>query len=132
MWQTINFDCISIYKKNETESSYAYENLSKSNKCISNIESLSFRSVLDDKGELKILDNNNDYVWSNLFVREKNYHMRYAEPLVYSISSCHEELRLPYLYELNSYPEPDHDPLIVIDPYFNNLLPNEKILSVYN
>ena len=31
MWRTINFDYISIYKKNDTESNYTYENLSKSN-----------------------------------------------------------------------------------------------------
>ncbi|KAG4104257.1 hypothetical protein H8356DRAFT_1640705 [Neocallimastix lanati (nom. inval.)] len=46
--------------------------------------------------------------------------MKYMEPLVYSISSCNEKLRLPYIYNMPSYEQPDHKNIIV-DPYYNNL-----------
>jgi len=91
----------------------------------------SYRLKLTDNGELKIVDNNNRIIWSNWFVRKNNFHRRYVEPLVYAISSCNEEIRLPYVYNLHSYEQPNHDD-IQVDPYFNNLLPGEMLRFEHN
>ncbi|ORX43101.1 hypothetical protein BCR32DRAFT_308795 [Anaeromyces robustus] len=90
---------------------------------------LSFSPI--DDGELKIIDNYGDTIWSNWFIRKNNYHTLYTEPLVYAISSCNEELRLPYVYNLHNYIQPEHDNIIV-DPYYDNLLPGEKLVYQYD
>ncbi|KAG4108358.1 hypothetical protein H8356DRAFT_918592 [Neocallimastix lanati (nom. inval.)] len=90
-----------------------------------------YKLKLTDNGELKIIDNNNNIIWSSLFVRQNNFHMRYVEPLVYSISSCNEKLRLPYIYNIHSYEQPNHEN-IKVDPYFNNLIPGERLVYEYD
>ena len=96
-----------------------------------NIISYYYKLKLTDDGELKIIDNYGDTIWSNWFVRKNNNYILYTEPLVYAISSCNEEMRLPYVYNLHSYEQPNHDNIIV-DPYFNNLLPGEKLAYPYD
>jgi len=96
-----------------------------------NDNNLYYKLKLTDNGELKIIDNYENIIWSSLFVRKNNYHMRYVEPLVYSITSCNENPRLPYVYNIHSYEQPEHRNIIV-DPYFNNLLPGEKLRFEHN
>ncbi|KAG4082269.1 hypothetical protein H8356DRAFT_1299853 [Neocallimastix lanati (nom. inval.)] len=132
LWHTINPYCYEIFNINKEDIYTMAKNNNIKNECIQNLGSVQYRLVLDDSGELQILDNNNNMVWSNLFVRNFNLHMRYVEPLVYAITSCNEVLRLPRVSELHSYPSPETNALIVNTPYYNNLLPDEKLVSSYD
>ena len=116
---------------NKEEEKEKKDNNNDNDKNGNEINQLSFKLKLTDNGELKIVDTSDNIIWSNWFIRKNNYHMRYVEPLVYSISSCNEELRLPYIYNMRSYEQPDHKNIIV-DPYYNNLLPGEKLVYQYD
>ncbi|ORX75653.1 hypothetical protein BCR32DRAFT_249385 [Anaeromyces robustus] len=105
-------------------------------------EDINYALVLSNLGELQIINSEEYKIWSSLPYNDLNNHIRYKSLTVYDIKECSENNRIPFNYYLfssyevyenseeNSFTKRDGKELEKY--YYNNMLPNEKIISNYN
>ncbi|ORX86615.1 hypothetical protein BCR32DRAFT_240880 [Anaeromyces robustus] len=128
LWQTYNYNIMDNFK-NGNEDIY--------------------KLVMTDDGELMIIDSNDEKIWSSLPYEVLNSHMKYTKPAVYSMAECNENNRVPFNYYIFSQPiiyndivieksenqngiETRNEKTIHIEKnYYYNILPNEKLISIY-
>jgi len=105
-------------------------------------EGIDYVLALSDEGELQIISSELYKIWSSLPFDNINNHTRYKALTVYNIDECSEKNRVPFNYYIFSnyhvYEKSEEKSVRKRDGrklenyYYNNVLPHEKIISIYN